>query len=289
MGATHIIDRISRLCGSRQLSWLLLINAAAALCLWVSMLILHVCGVNMDVLHSLFALPSGALSFAMHPWTLVTYMFVHFSPLHLLFNMLWLFWFGRMLADTERDRTITTIFIVGGITGGVAYVAASALSGYGPGSYLAGSSAAVLCLMCATAVRMPDRRIGLFLIGEVKLKWVAAVCVALTLLGGASAIPAQCAHVAGIVAGLASRRIAQAFKAAAGRPATRVHPASSASKTSKKVSASNIRNMRRAMPSQSELNERLDIILDKIRLSGFDSLSEREKSELDYLSTVIKR
>lgn len=283
MAATVFIDKLSRLCRSRRLAWLLVINIGAAIALWISMLTLHLCRVNADILYSLFALPSGVPAFIKHPWTIATYMFVHFSPLHLIFNMLWLFWFGRMLADIERDRTITAIFFAGGIMGGIAYLAASALTSYGQGSYLAGASAAVLCLMCATAVRMPQRTIGLFLIGEVKLKWVAAACVLLTLIGGASSIPTQCAHMAGVGAGLASRWIASKISGIA-RDAYMP-----SNRTAVLRRMNNARNVRKSMPTQKELNDRLDLLLDKIRLSGFDSLSEREKSELDYLSTVIKK
>lgn len=284
MAATVFVDKLSRLCGSRRLAWLLLINIVAAGTLWISMLTLHMCRVDTDILYSLFALPSGMSAFLNHPWTLATYMFVHFSPLHLLFNMLWLFWFGRMLADIEHDRTITTIFTAGGLTGGMAYLMASALTGYDHGSSLAGASAAVLCLMCATAVRMPDRKTGLFLIGEVKLKWVAAACVLLTLLGGASSIPTQCAHLAGVCTGIASKWAASKIS---GFATTNRHKHSKNS--SNRHHMNNARNVCKSMPTQQELNDRLDMLLDKIRLSGFESLSEREKSELDYLSTVIDK
>jgi len=273
MGGTAFIDRISRFCGSRRLAWLLLVNIGAALLLWIAMVVLNLTHARADILNRLFALPSDAMEFAFRPWTLVTYMFVHFSPLHLLFNMLWLFWFGRMLTDTGHDRRAIRLFIIAGVTGGAAYVTASVLTDYGPGSYLTGSSAAVLGLMCYAAVCMPNHVIRFFLIGDVKLKWVAVVCVLLTLMGGSVAIPTQCAHLGGIVTGLVSKRLRDV-----------IHLPKE--KTVKRKSSSSVR---KAMPTQAELNERLDQLLDKIRLSGFDSLSEREKAELNYLSTVIKK
>lgn len=271
MAATAFFDRMSGICGSRNLTRLLLTNVAAALALWVAMLAMHLAHADSRLLYSLFALPSDAYAFATHPWTLASYMFVHFSPLHLLFNMLWLFWFGKMLADVERDNRITWLFLTGGMAGGIAYIASAILTGYGPGSYLTGSSAAVLCIMCYTAMRMPNRTFNLFLIGEVKLKWVTLVCVLLTLLAGSVAIPTQCAHLGGIVAGLSYRWIARALH----------------DSKSKATQVRSSRRVRNAMPTQQELNDRLDQLLDKIRISGFDSLTDREKSELNYLSTVI--
>lgn len=271
MGVTAFINKLSRICGSRKPAWLLLVNIGVALLLWVTMVVLHLANVSTDILYRYVALPSSAMEFVFRPWTLVTYMFVHFSPLHLLFNMLWLFWFGSMLANTGHDRRLIRLFIIAGVTGGVAYVTASALTDYSAGSYLTGSSAAVLGLMCYAAVCMPDHIIRLFIIGNVKLKWVALVCVLLTLIGGATAIPTQCAHLGGIVTGLAYRWIGSAARNHKGQTSGR--------RSSRRV--------RKAMPTQAELNERLDYLLDKIRLSGFDSLSEREKSELNYLSAVI--
>lgn len=271
--AARAFIKMSQICGSRNLTWLLLVNIATAMALWVAMLVMHFAHADNRLLYTLLALPSEAYAFATHPWTLASYMFVHFSPLHLLFNMLWLFWFGRMLADLERDRRITWLFLAGGMAGGVAYIASSILTGYGPGNYLTGSSAAVLCMMCYAAMRMPNRTIGLFLIGEVKLKWVTLVCVLLTLLAGSVAIPTQCAHVGGIVAGLSFKWIARTLHGS----------------KSKAMQVRTSRRVRNAMPTQQELNDRLDILLDKIRISGFDSLTDREKSELNYLSTLIKK
>ena len=124
------------------------------------------CGGDSTLLYTLTALPSDPLSFATHPWTLVTYMVAHFAPLHMLFNMLWLYWFGMMFADSGRDRALPWLYAGAGIAGGVFYLAASVISGHAPGTYLTGASAAVLGVMTATAMLMPSRSIGLFLIGD---------------------------------------------------------------------------------------------------------------------------
>lgn len=274
MGAA-IIDRISRHCGNnRDLTLLIAANVALALLLWAVVIVAEFTGRETSPLYFLCALPSDPLLFASHPWTLLTYMFVHFSPLHLLFNMLWLFWFGGMLSDVERGMAPVWLFMAGGAAGGVFYLAGSALSGYTPGAFLTGSSAAVLAVMCATATRMPDRTVRLFLFGEVRLKWIAAVCVILTLAGSGSAVPTLSAHVAGaltgVIQGMTRRRTAAR---AARSPRHNVRAMANA--------------MQRSAADSRNLHERLDQLLDKVRVSGYDSLTMKEKAELNHISKRI--
>ena len=51
-----------------------------------------------------FQLPAWFSQFIKQPWTLFTYMFLHAGMLHLLFNMLWLYWFGRMFLSMFSAR-----------------------------------------------------------------------------------------------------------------------------------------------------------------------------------------
>ena len=167
------IERFRTLCGgSRALAWLLTVTAGSALPLWIVGLAARLTGHVGDGPGLWLGVPSDITVLTSRPWTLLTYMLVHTNPLHLLFNLLWLYWFGRMLADVASDRQMLWIFVGSGVAGGVLYSVSSAFGGY-TGAYLAGDSAAVLGVMAATALLMPSRRIGLFLIGEVKLKWVA--------------------------------------------------------------------------------------------------------------------
>lgn len=275
------IEKFKRYCsGSRVLAWLLTINAAGSLVLWVVAGVLSLCGTNDSVLYDLFALPAAPTSFATRPWTLLTYMVVHFSPLHMLFNTLWLYWFGRMLTDVCNEMTLLRLYIVGGVAGGILYIVTSALTGYFPGAFLTGASASVLCIMTATALKMPSRTIMLFLIGEVKLKWVAIGCILLTLVGAVgTGIPAQAAHVGGIVAGTCwffMRR----------RPRVRQDPRRDEGK--KNARRIRTRATIEAMNSRVSDKERLDELLDKIRVSGYDSLTSKEKTELNYISSRLE-
>lgn len=266
--------------GSRALAVLLAVNTAASILLWTSALVLKICGLDTSILYTISVLPSDALSFALHPWTIITYSLAHFDPLHLLFNMLWLYWFGRMLADAERDAVIIWLYAGGAILGGIFYIAVSNISGASPGGYLAGASAAVLSVMTACALRMPERRINLFIFGEVRLKWFALVCIILTFIGlGRSELPVLSAHLGGILFGVSwffiRRRIPR-------RPATSKTQAK-AMKQRRINTQATVKAMNRNIPD----DVRLDQLLDKIRMSGYDSLTSKEKTELNYISSRL--
>lgn len=269
------IDKYRRLFGgSRILSALVGVNIAVGV---VAILFSAVA----RLMHSSFdaaawlALPSGFMAFIHRPWTLLTYMVTHFSLLHLLFNVLWVYWFGLMLVSTGRDRDLLIGYIGGGITGGILYLVASA-AGMTAGTYLCGASASVMSVMCLAAVIKPDYELNLLLIGRVKLKWMALICVLLTLLGGGGALSA---HIGGVIFGLL---YGAALKwDVAKRFVYKKNPRKSR----------DTKRKRNIAALQNRLNDpkRLDELLDKIRLSGFSSLTDAERHELDALSSRLRK
>lgn len=271
------IERFRTLCGgSRALAWLLTVTAGSALLLWIVGLAAGLTGHAGDGPGLWLGVPSDITLLPSRPWTLLTYMLVHTNPLHLLFNLLWLYWFGRMLADVASDRQMLWIFVGSGVAGGMLYSVSSAFGGY-TGAYLAGDSAAVLGVMAATALLMPSRRIGLFLIGEVKLKWVALACILLTLLGSGGGVAPQAAHIGGALAGGIWALVRKGYIRP---PQTRTRR-----NRGRKVNAkATIRAINRSISD----SERLDQLLDKIRVSGYESLSAREKAELNHISSRIE-
>lgn len=247
--------------GNNRLLWLLAFTVGGSVLLWLSSAVCRLFGLGDAWISEWLALSSDPLRFITRPWTLLTYTVTHLSVLHLLFNSLWLYWFGMMLSDIGRDKAILTLFIGGGIAGGLIYIGLSLLPGSEYASVLTGDSAAVLSVMTATALYMPDRSVRLFLLGSVRLKWIAIICGALTLLGANGAgLPTMGAHVAGIL--FAAGYVVY----------TRRMPKRKPEKAFKKL-----------------INEeqRLDHLLDKIRLSGYESLTAKEKIELNYLSSRL--
>ncbi|MDE6006941.1 MAG: rhomboid family intramembrane serine protease [Muribaculaceae bacterium] len=279
-----LVDRLRNYCGgSRALAMLLLIIAGSGAGCMGWLLICWIAGWNPGIINPWLALSSDPVTALTHFWTFASYMVLHFSPLHLIFNLLWLYWFGLMLTDIRKDSTLLTLFVGGGVTGGIIYVVVASLAGKSGTSFLTGDSCAVLSVMTATGILMPDRRLNLFLIGEVKIKWIALACVILSLLGGSGGA-AQGAHVGGVIWGFGASLY---FKGYFGSLFRRAH-ANEGIGTYSRTPRHNPRNTARAMQRLSD-HERLDQLLDKIRISGYDSLSAREKTELDHISARIDK
>lgn len=274
MAITDFMLRISR--GSRTLAWLLGANAAMA----IVILIVSLCGMafgfeGAGLMRSALCVWPHPANLLTHPWSPASYMFVHFSPLHLLFNMMWLYWFGVMLVEIGKDRTLLKLYFGGGIAGAACYILFSLLPlGAGGAGCLAGASAAVLSLITGAALTMPRRRLNFFLLGSVELRWVAVGCIALAAIGGIGAgAPLQAAHFGGVLWAVGALYI----------PSVRTRRSSRRSERRINAQAT-VRAINSRVPDEV----RLDQLLDKVRISGYDSLSAKEKAELNYISARIK-
>ena len=69
-------------------------------------------------------LPAWVPQFWAQPWSLLTYMFLHAGVLHLLFNVLWLYWFGQLFLSFYSARHFRGLYILGGLCGGLFYMLA---------------------------------------------------------------------------------------------------------------------------------------------------------------------
>jgi len=69
-----------------------------------------------------FALPAKPESLLVRPWTLLTYMFLHIDFFHILFNMLWLYWFGRIFLEYLDQRKLVAVYLMGGASGAIVYI-----------------------------------------------------------------------------------------------------------------------------------------------------------------------
>lgn len=262
--------------GSSLLAWLTL----GIVGVWVAVTVITLLG---KALHfyvpvaEWLTLPSLFPLFLTRPWTLASYMVVHFEVLHLLFNVLWLYWFGRMMLITLSERHLAFAFFGGGLAGGILFLASAAL-GFGSG-WLCGCSAAVIAVMCATAMRLPDHPVNLFLIGEVKLKWVAVACCVLTFVGGGGN---QAAHIGGMLWGVVLGLMLRAGT----DPTKRLTFPSRRSDSGPRRKPD---RMVRVLRDRQDDIKRLDELLDKIRVSGYGSLSTRERKELNEISSRIKK
>ena len=151
-------------------------------------------------------LPASLPLFLQRPWTILTYMFLHEHFMHILWNMVALYFFGRVFLQFFSVRHFVGAYIMGGILGGIIFIAGYNLFPYfapvTDSSFLIGASASVLAIVVASAVRSPEYRIQLFLFGSVKLSTfaMATVAISVLMLSGKNA-GGNFAHIGGALAG----------------------------------------------------------------------------------------
>jgi len=131
--------------------------------------------VAMDGLLEWLMVPSQPLKLLTRPWTIVTYMFLHEGLFHILFNMLILYWFGRILQDLLGDHRIMPIYVYGGLAGFLLFfLTANIFPEFYANTYgtrMLGASAGVMAVVMAAATTAPTYQMSLILIGPVQIRW----------------------------------------------------------------------------------------------------------------------
>ena len=239
----------------------------------------------------IFALPASFIGFIHQPWSLFTYMFMHAGILHILFNMLWLYWFGALFLNFFSARHLRGVYILGGICGGLLYMTAYNIFPYfrpmTEYSFMLGASASVLAIVAATAYREPDYPIRLFLFGTVRLKYLALIVIVTDLLFITSSnAGGHIAHLGGALAGLwfaaslskgaditawinkSLDAVTALFSFKPRKPKMKVHYGTERQKDY---------NYNARKKAQSD---EIDRILDKLKRSGYESLTTEEKKSL---------
>lgn len=140
-----------------------------------------------------------------HPWTLVTHMFLHEGFFHILWNMLFLLWFGRIFGDFYGDRRVLPLYIAGGLFAFLFSFAIVYPSGLGAGISIAlGASGAVSAVLTAIGVLQPEYSIRLLFLGNVRLKYIVLVTILIQVLslGTLQNIGGTIDHLGGIIFGI---------------------------------------------------------------------------------------
>lgn len=232
--------------------------------------------------------PSSPELFLYQPWTIVTYMFTHFDFLHILFNMLWLYWFGGLFLTFFSERQLGGLYLLGGFAGAVLFMIAYNVFPYframAPYSFLMGASASVMAVVFAVSFYKKDLEIGLFLIGRVRLIYLALFTFVIDLLAITSSNGGgHIAHIGGALFGIwfASRiQVGKDLTAPMNRVIDWVV------NLGKRKPKMRVTYHKRA-ETDYQYNARkhqetvdLDAILDKLKRSGYESLSAEEKKKL---------
>lgn len=299
--ATTIETALKRFASATMLMKIVVINVAVFLVLNIISIVMIFAGEESGrfIVEQWVAMPGNFGRLARHAWTPLSYMFSQIEPLHLIFNMLWLYWFGIVFQLLSTPKRMIGLYLLGGLGGAALYLLAVNSLPYfaGHGGLLIGSSASVIAIVTATAIMAPDYRMNLLFLGAVSLKWIAIVTIGIDLLSvtGSNA-GGHIAHLGGAAVGaifalglkrghditaplnslidaivnLFSRRpkVRPARFRASGAPSAPRPKAPSAASAA----------------DQAEL----DKILDKIKKSGYSSLTADERARLFDVSRRIK-
>jgi membrane associated rhomboid family serine protease len=229
------------------------------------------------------------------PWTVITYMFVHLDFFHVFFNMLMLWFSGRLFMDLLGGKRLVGNYLLGGLAGWLFYALAynyiPGIRGQGDGSDILGASASVMAVFIGIAAYRPDMVVSLLIFGEVRLKWIALIYLVLDLVsirqGNNSG--GHLAHVGGALYGYLAatqlkkgsdwsgafmdqlQRIGSLFTR---RKGPRLRLEKMDHRKVRVLQDSDFNATKRAK------EERVNAILDKISRSGYDSLSKEEKDFL---------
>lgn len=151
-----------------------------------------------------FELPSDLVQLLYRPYTVFSYMFFQYDLLHLLFNMLWLYWFGQLFLFFFNAKQFGGVYILGGLSGAAVYLLAYNLLPYFSAveGMLLGASAAVLAVVFAVSAYAPDYKIRLLFIGNIPIKYIALITVLIDLLSITSQnAGGHIAHIGGALFG----------------------------------------------------------------------------------------
>lgn len=276
------------------LTRLIYVNLAVFLIIRILYVFLYLFRVDFNLIEWL-ALPSDISVLATRPWTIFTYMFLHFEFLHILMNLLWLYWFGKIFLMYFDERKLLGTYLIGGLSGGVLYVMAynffPAFAEVAQHGMLMGASASIIAIVVAAAIYAPNLSVNLLLIssifGPIKIIWIALISLLIYFLSitGSNA-GGNIAHLGGALWGFLymsqlkrGRDFLKGFN-------NLLFSFSSIFKRKKKMRVSYRSNQTQRMTDR-EYNlkkkaekENINEILDKISKSGYDSLSKPEKEIL---------
>ena len=251
-----------------------LFKAFASLMLW-----------NQNLFFDWFALPVDFQQFISSPWSLVTYAFLHGGFIHILFNMIVLFYFGNLFLDFFSKKQFFNYFFLGIIGGGIIFMISYS---YFPAlrdetTFLVGASAGVTAILVGLATKIPNYAIHFRFIGSVKLWYVAVGFILLDIIQlPLSNTGGHLAHLGGALVGFllttqlqstnnSTSTFSNVFKSKKQKPLKTVY------KKSKTSSTTN---------NDISKQRKIDTILDKISKSGYETLTKDEK---EFLFSVGKK
>lgn len=242
-----------------------------------------------DLILPYIGVSSGIKTVVTHIWTVFTYMFVHYEILHILFNMLMLYWFGRIFLMYFTPKHLVALYILGGIAGALFYILVFNTIPYfvKKGDIpMIGASASVMAVIFAAAFYNKKMEIGLLFFGRIKIIYIALVFFVLDFiaLGKGYNQGGHIAHIGGAILGyfftvryLKGKDITKGLNKAIDKIVNLFKPRPKMKVTHKQTERERDYDYNKRKYNEAE---EIDRILDKIKQSGYTSLSDDEKKRL---------
>jgi membrane associated rhomboid family serine protease len=236
-----------------------------------------------------FSLSSNITDLAWKPWSIVLYAFLHSGFFHLLFNMMMLFFVGRLFLTFFTGKQLLGVYILSAIFAGFVYILGYSFipSFAGHVAGLTGASASIMAILFAVTVYSPLYQVRLLLIGNVKLWHIALVLLVIDLINISIENPGgHLAHIAGAFFGYIYIKLLQSGMDMSKWVSAVIDFFTNAFKPGKKTPFKAVHrnpapSQRAAAKSPKDITQKqIDDILDKISKSGYDSLTKEEKEFL---------
>lgn len=240
--------------------------------------------------HDWLSLSSNPADLLWKPWSLLSYAFLHAGFLHILFNMMMLFFAGRLFLTFFTQKQLFGLYILAAVFSGLVFILSyNTLPMLANGGYskMVGASAAIMAILVAAAAYAPYYEVRLLLIGTVKLWHVAIVFVVLDLINASvENAGGHLAHLGGALFGFVYIKllkngtdISKGISAVLDFFANIFSPRKST--PFKKVHRNSTPIPRPSAVKPKDITQKqIDDILDKISKSGYDSLTKEEKEFL---------
>jgi len=269
----NFLDNLKREFGiANMLNKLIYINVFSFLVLNIFSVIFSLLLIDISSIKELLMLPSSTEEVIKKPWSLISYMFIHDNFIHLLFNLIWLHFGGKLFLQYLNQKQLLYTYILGGLFGGILFIIAfnnlPALIPYSENAKALGASASVLAIFFAIATYIPNFQVSIPFIGFIKLKHIALIYIILDFLnipnGNAGG---HIAHLGGAIFGFFYVK--------------QFTQKSAKNKKNQFLSyLKNIFNFQKSKNKKSYKMKEIDLILEKISKSGYNSLTKIEKELL---------
>lgn len=267
------INNIKREFGTaNMLNKLIYINVFSFLFLNIFSVILSLFLIDINSIKQHLMLPSNTEEVIKKPWSLISYMFIHENFIHLIFNLIWLHFGGKLFLQYLNQKQLLYTYILGGLSGGILFIIAfnylPALIPFSENAKALGASASVLAIFFAIATHIPNYQVNIPFIGYVKLKHIALIYITLDFLNIPSGnAGGHIAHLGGAIFGFIYIK--------------KFNQKSVKNEKSQFYTyLKNIFNFQKSNIKKNYKVKEIDLILEKISKSGYNSLTKTEKELL---------